>query len=142
MKTVVGVFETANAGSTLNKVYQRGFKLDDITVIDRDRVVRGPAFPDSKTDAVAAVGAANTGGSGASGTPSPMGVPIVGLAVLKSNVRDVLGDLGVSDEESDFYETTVKKGVTLIVVRTGDDRAAEAENTMRHAFASKVAQLK
>jgi hypothetical protein len=109
-------------------------------VLDRDHMVHGPAFPDSNSDVVAAVGAGNAGGTAA--TPSPIAVPIVGVSVLKGSVRDVLGDLGISDEEADFYENAVQKGATLIVVRTDDKRVGKAERIMRRAFASNVAQLK
>jgi hypothetical protein len=85
MRTVVGVLETANAGSALNKLYRQGFKPEEVTVIDRDRIVRGPSSGDSDTEVLAVAGAANTSGSGFSGSPSPLAVPVVGLAVLKSN---------------------------------------------------------
>jgi hypothetical protein len=142
MKTVVGVFETANAGGALTKLYRHGFKPEEVTVIDRDRMVRGPAFADSDTEVLAAAGAANTGGAGSGSTPSPMAVPVVGLAVLKGNMHDVLRDLGVGEEESTFYENTLKKRATLIVVRTANERAADAETTMRQSMASNVSQIK
>ncbi len=142
MKTIIGVFETANAGGALNKLYSHNFKPEEITVIDRERIIRGPSFPDNNTEVVAAAGAANTSNTATAGSPSPLAIPMVGLAVLKTNAVDVLRDLGVSSEESRFYENTLKKGATLIAVRTDDKRATEAETTMRQAFASNVSQLK
>jgi hypothetical protein len=142
MKTVVGVIETANAGAALDKLYRHTFKPEEVTVIDRDRIVRGPAFANSDSEVVAAAGAANASGSGSTGSPNPMAVPAVGLAVLKGNAHDTLRDLGVGQEESTFYENALKKGATVIVVRTADERAAEAETTMRQSMASNVSQLK
>ncbi len=142
MKTVIGVFETVNAGGALSKLYREGFKPEEVTVLDRDRIVRGPAFADNETQALAAAGASTTSGTGSTGTPNLIAVPVVGLAVLKSNAHDVLHDLGVSEEESVFYENALKKNATLIAVRTSGERAAQAETTMRQAMASNVSQLK
>jgi hypothetical protein len=69
-----------------------------------------------------------------------MGAVIDGDVPAESNIpqtalEERLMDLGVDEEEVGFYTQEVKRGNTLVVVQTDDEKATQVQDIMRQEAA-------
>ena len=153
--TVVGVFDTpAAARAAVEDLRRAGFSDPLIGFITPDAMTRRKI--DRKEDdgitveegatAGAAIGAALGGTAGlvvAAAMLSPIGPAVVGGAIAAwlaslgvgaaagSAIGALIG-MGVSEEESRWYEGELKKGRSLVLVEQADERAEEAREILRH----------
>jgi hypothetical protein len=153
--TVVGVFEdVSDAILAVRALRDAGFPDDAIGIISRDQQSCRAKFglsddpTHSKWEQGTAVGAAAGGATGlglgiavAAGLMPPLGPILAGgtlVALLASAgagaaVGTVVGGLvglGIPEEDADYYQTEVKSGRTLVVVKSGD-RGREASDIMQ-----------
>ena len=164
-KTIVGTFDgLESARRVMRELHQNGFSHDDVSIIANDAAgqfgpegqlpIDAPAVL-SDSGAGAATGAA-AGGllGGATGlVVGLMGLAIPGVgpivaagplaaALTGAGVGAVAGGLiggltgaGLSEEEAHVYAEAVRRGGTLVIVRTDDASAREAARIMRNCGA-------
>ena len=148
-KVLIGVFHTAaDARRAIHALRDAGFSDKKVGLLthDKDGDADVKSFKDlegNKAGKGMAIGAAAGAGGGAlwalgiaAGILPAIGPVIAGgiLAAVAASAASgaaagaivgTLGGLGVSDEESAYYDEEFKKGRTIVVVQS-DDRAFEA----------------
>jgi len=152
--TVLGVFDNlADARAAVEDLRRADFNDARIGFITPDptRRPKGDMNVDrSKLDegvgVGAVIGAALGGVAGlvvAAGMLSPIGPAVVGGAIAAwlaslgvgaaaGTVVGALVAMGLTDDESRWYENELKKGRSLVIVAQADERAEEAREILRH----------
>src|SRR5215208_679839 len=115
-KTVVGLFDTfTEAQNVVQQLVNAGFDRNEISVLAND--ARG------EYGATRAVGETSSTAEGA-------GAGAVGGGVL-GGVLGALVGAGIPEEDANFYAEGVRRGGTLLMVKTSDDMAQRAYDLMR-----------
>lgn len=160
MKTVVGMYDQfEDARRAIEGLHDAGFEKDDISLIMRDREgkfskeldqdqMRDTGQQDVKEGATkgAGIGAALGGlggllvGLGALAIPGIGPVvaagPIVsalagaGVGAVAGGVVGALVDLGIPEEHAEYYAEGVRRGGSLVLVRTEDMMADQAADIL------------
>ena len=160
IKTVVGSFDNfAAASKVAASLMAAGFMQSDINVI-ANNTARAEQVPGTTREGTAdaddsgnAAAGALTGGaiSGAAGLAiSLMGLAIPGIgpilaagpivtALAGAGAGAVAGgliggltEIGVPENDANYYAESVRRGGALVTVRADGDRVDEAEDIMRH----------
>lgn len=125
-KIVVGLFDSAkDMEVVMDKLVARKLGEDDTPlIIDHEQF-----NPELQTEEQIWAGAA----SPAPGTTPPTGPPPFEISgreqgIIEKEAKAHLVNLGVDDEEADFYATRVARGGTLLVVKTSEKMASEAKS--------------
>jgi hypothetical protein len=143
-RTVSRLFDTyGDAQRAVNALEAAGFSSSEIGMVSRYRDDTTLADTPSGTATGATAGAAVGGGAGllaALGIIAIPGIgPLVAAGVLATTlvgaaggsvVGGLLGALtgyGVSEDDAHLYSEAVRRGGSLVTVRTDDERAAKAE---------------
>lgn len=158
-KTIVGLFDDYDeAQDVVQELVDDGFARDDISIVANDaerKYASGTASgKESQTDTDTTSGAAKGAGAGAvvgglGGLLVGLGVlaipgigpvlaagPIVaalggaGIGAVAGGLIGALTDLGVPEEEAKYYAEGVRRGGTLVTVKTSDDMAGRASDIM------------
>ncbi|MBN1995152.1 MAG: hypothetical protein JW953_20845 [Anaerolineae bacterium] len=130
-KTVVGLFDNQeDLGQALSKLHQQGFgeEEDELILVDQDHVAGENPFLQQEKQVV--VPPLPTSGDGISAVldndiPADDEIP-------ETVLEEKLMDLGIGEKEVGFYARQVKRGNTLVVVETDDEKAQQAYDIMRH----------
>jgi len=160
IKTVVASFTDANGATRgARELRQSGFMADDIDVIVHDSPARRDAISDAKTEAAAS--GAVTGGAvgGVAGiAASLVGLAVPGLGPLLATgpivtalagagagaaaggLIGALAEAGVDKTEAELHAESLRRGGSLISVRTDEARAEEAAWCLRRAGAVDIRQ--
>lgn len=165
MRTIVGLFKNASdADQAVKALRDAGFTDAEISVLARDEVLSD--YEDVGPGEGAAVGAAGgavvggiTGllmGLGALAIPgigpiiaagtlaTALGSAAAGTAVgavtgaVTGGIVAALVDMGVPEEDANFYAEGVKRGGVLVSVQTDDTQARTAESIMNRFNALEV----
>lgn len=161
IKTVIASFDTlAEADGATRALRAAGFLEDDINIVANDTqrnfASDAPLRPpqpipaeDAATGAATGVVAGGALGGAAGLTISLMGLAIPGIgailaagpiaaALVGAGAGAVAGgligglvDLGVSETDAEYYAEAVRRGATLVTVRTDASRTEEAEKIMQ-----------
>ena len=132
-----------DAQRAVNALEAAGFTTSEIGMVSRYRDDETLADTTSGAATGAAAGAVVGGGAGllaALGVIAIPGIgPLVAAGILATTVVGAAGggavggllgaltDYGVSEEDAHLYSEAVRRGSTLVTVRTDDDRASKAE---------------
>src|SRR5258708_32207592 len=162
MKTVVGLFDDFSMAQHVVKGLQdAGFRRDDISLVAND--VTNRYATDKETAVVdedvsagegAAFGAVVGALTGALASLGSLVIPGVGLAIVAGPIIGALTgavaggvtggvvaaliDSGVSETETPYYTEGVRRGGTLITVKTSDTDATWAREIMARDGAVKI----
>jgi hypothetical protein len=165
MRTIVGLFRNASdADLAVQALRDAGFTNANISVLARDEVLSD--YEDVGPGEGAAVGAA--GGAvvgGITGLLMGLGalaIPGIGPAIAAGTIATALGsaaagtavgavtgavtgglvaalvDMGVPEEDANFYAEGVKRGGVLVTVQTDDTQARAVESIMNRFNALEV----
>jgi hypothetical protein len=133
-KTVVGLFDNEEElGQALSKLHKQGFgeEEDELVLINQHYLAGENPFMQQEKQVIAAPVSSSSGGMGAvidGDVPAESNIPQTAL-------EERLMDLGVDEEEVGFYTQEVKRGNTLVVVQTDDEKATQVQNIMRQEAA-------
>src|SRR5215213_244745 len=109
-KTVVGLFDTAaEAQSVVQELINSGFQRNDISLVAND--AKG-----------------EYGASRAAGASTVVGA---GIGAAAGGINGALVGAGIPEEDAGFYAEGVRRGGTLVLVKSSDDMAQRAYDTMR-----------
>lgn len=129
-KTVVGLFDNEEElGQALSKLHKWGFgeEEDELVLINQDYLAGENPFLQQEKQVIAAPITSSSDGMGAvidRDVPAESNIP-------QTVLEERLMDLGVDEEEVGFYTQQVKRGNTLVVVQTDDEKATQVQNIMR-----------
>lgn len=143
-RTVSRLYDTyGDAQRAVSALELAGFTSSEISLVSRYRDEDTLAETASGTAAGAAAGAVIGGGTGllaALGVIAIPGIgPLVAAGVLATTLVGMAGggavggllgaltDYGVSEEDAHLYSEAVRRGSSLVTIRTDDARAADAE---------------
>jgi len=143
-RTVSRLYDTyGDAQRAVSGLEDAGFSTSEIGMVSRYRDDETLADTASGAATGATAGAVVGGGAGllaALGVIAIPGIgPLVAAGVLATTLVGAAGgsvvggligaltDYGVSEEDAHFYSEAVRRGSTLVTVRTDDVRAAKAE---------------
>jgi uncharacterized protein (TIGR02271 family) len=150
-KTVVGLFDNFNdAQNALRQLEDTKFDKDDISLIANNAENQyGNQWGTNTASGVGSTDQAATGVSGnVDGLVSNMqtcSIPGIGEAitagplakklgdnegVAKYNLTSILIDLNVPENDANYYVESVRRGGTLLEMKTSDDRAQQAADIM------------
>lgn len=134
-KTVVGLFDNDSAvEEALSTLQERGFgeeDEDDIRVIDQNRLpIETPINQPVQSSGPILPGTADAAASRSTVVSSGEEPD---RATVRAEVKRNLADLGLSEDESDFFADHVSRGNPLVIVETSADRAQEALDIMQQA---------
>ncbi|HYF02095.1 MAG TPA: general stress protein, partial [Patescibacteria group bacterium] len=159
MKTVVGLYDDfQTAQSVVSDLVNAGFDRANISLLANDAEGRHSSSlnttsgPDTDTTSGAAKGAAGGAvvggvgglllGLGALAIPGLGPIiaagPIVaaltgaGIGAAAGGVLGALTDLGVPDDEAEYYAEGVRRGGTLVTLKTSEDLVERAIDIMDH----------
>ena len=152
-KTIVGLFDHfTSAQAALEDQVKNGFPRDQISIVtsrQASAVMAEPAQTSASRDNAAAGGAAVGAGAGAvvggaaglvaslAGLTIPVVGPILAAGSIVATLSGAAGGaaiggiigtlvgVGVPDEDAQLYEEAVRRGMTLVVLRTDDPDMAE-----------------
>ena len=156
-RTVSKLFDSnSQAQRAVEALEQAGFSSSEVSLISRYRDDNTLADDASGATKGAVTGAAIGGGTGlltALGVIAIPGIgPLVAAGVLATTlvgaasgsvVGGLIGaltDYGVSEEDAHVYSEAVRRGSSLVTVRTDDARAAEADGILNNHKPIDVAQ--
>jgi hypothetical protein len=158
-KTVIGVFrDHTEAQAVVSELRNMGFTEDQISLISSDRSGSTHEANEEaeRVDAGTTKGAALGGAAGAVLGLAAMAIPGIGpilaagpLAVLLAGagvgaaaggMLGALTAIGVPDEEAGHYAEAVRRGGTLVVVRTTAQGAEQAESVLSRHGALDIAE--
>jgi len=146
-RSVTHLFDDyGQAKSAVTALERAGFTSSEISLVSRYRDDGTLAESSSGAATGAAVGAVTAGGAGllaALGIIAIPGIgPLVAAGVLATTLVGAAGgtlvgglvgaltDYGVSEPDAHVYSEGVRRGGTLVTVRTDDSRAGEAERIL------------
>ena len=130
-KTVVGLFDDQeDLGQALSSLHKQGFgeEEDEVILIDKDHLAG--ESPNMRQNKPVVLSSSFAVGVQAGNMPDDEDTP-ADDDVSEKVLEDKLMDLGVDEAEVNFYARQVKRGHTLVVVETDDDKAQQAYNIMR-----------
>ncbi|HEY8614459.1 MAG TPA: hypothetical protein VIL69_24625 [Roseomonas sp.] len=157
MRTIARLFDSyGDASAAVTALEAAGFMRDDISVVARDsNTAGGTGSTDSTVDTDDAASGAGTGATigtvlgGGAGVLAGIGAlaipglgPIVaagwlvaaltgaGVGAAAGGLLGSLTGAGVEEREAHVYSEGVRRGGSLVTVRTDDARAAEAESIL------------
>jgi hypothetical protein len=155
MRTIARLYDTySDATAAVSALEAAGFKRDDISVVARDGsagTTTGEAVVDGDEAASGAgtgatIGTVLGGGAGVLAGIGALAIPGIGPIVaagwlvaaltgagVGAAAGGLLGSLtgaGVEEREAHVYSEGVRRGGSLVTVRTDDMRAAEAESIL------------
>jgi len=155
-KTIVGLFDRADdARSAISDLVDNGFPREDISIVANN--ARGEYATDDATEASEGAGAGAVGGTvvgGLTGLLIGLGaltVPGIGPVVAAGALATTLGwtaagagigaaagtligglvGAGIPDDDAQVYAEGVRRGSTLVMLTTSDDRADQAANILQ-----------
>ncbi len=160
MKTVVALFNTfTDAQQTVETVVNAGIDRADVSLIANDasgeyKVYTGD-YREGDATASGAVGGAAVGGAigllaGLGALAIPGVGPVIaagpllsallgaGVGAATGGLAGALIDVGVSQEEAQYYVEGVRRGGTLLSVNTSEERANEIAQLLQHGGAVDV----
>ena len=160
MNTVVALFNTFNdAQQTVETVVNAGIDRADVSLIANDasgeyKVYTGD-YREGDATASGAVGGAAVGGAigllaGLGALAIPGVGPVIaagpllsallgaGVGAATGGLAGALIDVGVSQEEAQYYVEGVRRGGTLLSVNTSEERANEIAQLLQHGGAVDV----
>jgi len=143
-RTVSKLYDSySQAQRAVEALEQAGFSSSEVSLISRYRDDNTLADDASGTTTGATAGAVVGGGAGllaALGVIAIPGIgPLVAAGVLATTLVGAAGgsvvggligaltDYGVSEEDAHVYSEAVRRGSSLVTVRTDDDRSAKAD---------------
>ena len=143
-RTVSKLYDSySQAQRAVKALEQAGFSSSEVSLISRYRDDNTLADDASGTTTGATAGAVVGGGAGllaALGVIAIPGIgPLVAAGVLATTLVGAAGgsvvggligaltDYGVSEEDAHVYSEAVRRGSSLVTVRTDDDRSAKAD---------------
>lgn len=159
-KTVIGLFDTTTAAqAALQDALQQGFQREDVSVIalHRGEAAAADMLP-GKHEGLATGASAGALLGGVAGLLVGLGVlaipgigPVLaagplattlagaGIGAATGSLIGALADMGVPEEEARLFEEGVRRGGTLVAVRTSDELAQQAaESLSRHGAADVI----
>lgn len=156
-RTVSRLYDSyGHAQRAVDALEQAGFSSSEVSLISRYRDDNTLADDASGTATGATAGAVVGGGTGllaALGVIAIPGIgPLVAAGVLATTLVGAAGgsviggligaltDYGVSEEDAHVYSEAVRRGSSLVTVRTDDDRAAKADAILNAHTPVDVAQ--
>jgi len=156
-RTVSRLYDSyGQAQRAVEALEQAGFSSSEVSLISRYRDDNTLADDASGTATGATAGAVVGGGTGllaALGVIAIPGIgPLVAAGVLATTLVGAAGgsviggligaltDYGVSEEDAHVYSEAVRRGSSLVTVRTDDDRAAKADAILNAHTPVDVAQ--
>lgn len=148
-RTITRLFDDpADAHKAVAALENNGFTSDEVSLVSRYRP-DGTLVEDDETSGAASgatLGGIAGGGAGllaALGLIAIPGIgPLVAAGVLATTLAGAaaggvaggligaLTDYGVSEDDANVYAEGVRRGGSLVTVRTADDRAAEADRIL------------
>ncbi len=165
-KKVIGYFEDSNqAGQAVNELKDKGFNEISILGNDKDRKEgskgrdnKGMSFDNQNLSSGTMTGGAIGGlaglglGAGALGALGAAALlipgigPIVAMGPLAAalggavtgSVAGALVDYGIPKERSDFYETKIKEGNTVMILKTDEGKTDAVASILRNHGAKDV----
>ena len=171
-KIVVGLFKDVNeAQAVVEKLTQKGFPSDSISVVardkatDRDEAADAEEKPKEKSkdkpeaEGVtkgAVLGGAIGGVAGLAAIAAGLTLPGIGPTLAAGPITALWGTavgaltggllgglikMGVPEREANYYAEGVRRGGALVTVETDDDRAEEAAALMRENGAIDIERL-
>jgi hypothetical protein len=143
-RTVSRLYDSyGNAQRAVNALEAAGFTNSEVGLVSRYRDDETLAETSSGTATGAAAGAVLGGGTGLLAALGVIGIPgigpLVAAGVLATTLVGAAGggavggllgsltDYGVSEEDAHLYSEAVRRGSSLVTVRTDDERVAKAE---------------
>lgn len=149
-KTVMGLFNTINeASQVVQELIDNDFERDDISIVvrqDGEHVAEGGHKSASGMAPGAGAGAAFEAGGGllvglatltipgigpvSAAGPLATSLAGTGVGAAAGDMIDALTDLGVPEEEAQYYAEGVRRGGALVAVDTDDDMADRAAAIM------------
>lgn len=161
-RTVIGVFSSRDkAESAVNKLKERGFDESRISIVGREKEIRGgdksagrgSLMGDMGGDQLS--GGITTGGTlgGLAGLLAGVGAlaipgigPIVAAGPLAAVITGAVGggiaggliDWGIPEERGRFYEGRVREGKILAAIKTDDSKQSEVASILRENGATDV----
>ena len=156
-RTISRLYDSyGQAQRAVEALEQAGFSSSEVSLISRYRDDNTLADDASGTATGATAGAVVGGGTGllaALGVIAIPGIgPLVAAGVLATTLVGAAGgsviggligaltDYGVSEEDAHVYSEAVRRGSSLVTVRTDDDRAAKADAILNAHTPVDVAQ--
>ena len=148
--TVVGLFrDHTEAQAAIHDLQNDGFQREDISLVSRDGVAEPGHATESELNSGTAKGAAISGAAGALLGFAALAIPGIGpilamgplaaaltgagVGAATGGMLGALADMGVPEHEGHYYQDSVKKGGSLVVVHTGVDTAERAQSILdRH----------
>jgi uncharacterized membrane protein len=162
IKTIVGSFDSVNdADRGARELRQSGFMNEDINVVVNNvrRTDHDASTGDTETGAAtkgAVAGGAVGGVAGIAASIAGLAVPGIGPIVAAGPIVAVLAgagagavaggligaltEAGVDKDEAELYAESVRRGGSLVYVRTDQSRAEEATWCLRRAGAIDIRQ--
>jgi hypothetical protein len=128
-KTVVGLFDSAkDIEDIMDKLIAHELGEDDTpTIIDHEQFKPEIETEEQVGEGVAspAPGTITTAGPA---VVQPTETPGTDRAIVEKEAKATLVNLGVDNEEANFFARQVARGSTLLVVKTSETTAAEAKS--------------
>jgi hypothetical protein len=119
-RTVVGLFDNQeDLGQALSNLHKQGFgeTEDDLVLINEDHLAgENPLMRQDKPFVVSSLLGDDTMAEG---------------DISEVALEERLMDLGIDEKEVNFYARQIKRGHTLVIVETDDDKAQQAHDIMR-----------
>jgi len=165
MRTVVGLFDDrGQAQQAVRELLQAGFKHADISLVANDVDERYKADANAgkagQEPSGAATGAALGGAAGLLVGLVALLIPGVGPVIAAGNLGialasalasasigtiaggllGALGDLGMAEEDAQYYVEGLRRGGTLVTVGADDQMASRADDVMRRHGAVNIKQ--
>lgn len=160
-KKVIGYFEDSNkAGEAANELKQKGFR--EISILGNDngksqgrkgmntdnQGLSGGTMTGSAIGGLAGLGI-GTGALGALGAAA-LAIPGVGPILAMGPLAAIIGgavtggiagalvDYGIPKERSDFYESKIKEGKTVMILKANEDQTDAVASILRNYDAKDV----
>lgn len=154
-KTVVGLFDRfEDAQNVVQDLIDQGFSRDDISVVSNDTSLRSDKADDIGDDKIGSGVIAGTAvgsvlgllvglstlaipGVGPVLAAGPLAAPLgnaaagAGLGAATGGLVGVLVNTGIPREDAHIYAEGVRRGGTLVIVQTSDEKADDAADTMQ-----------
>jgi uncharacterized protein (TIGR02271 family) len=166
-KTVVGFFDNfRQAENAVEELNRSGFRREDLSIIanqevrSSSRTQKGGGDDDGDAGTGAAVGATTGavvgGAAGLIASLAGLSIPVVGpilaagpivamlsgagVGAVAGGLIGALVNLGVPEEEARVYEEGIKRGGTLVTLKTDDAKAQTAADIMNRHGAVDIKQ--